>query len=1061
MGWFMSNKTRGLEWANACALLGLVIIGVVLFRVHLGGAGTFVGDSDRLNTFLNLRKFEVENIRYHRSLNWNEFMFMGFSTTGLHYMLLGSDPTAYIEALLPSHDLFRITGYVSCTLLVLAGWAAYFFIRDTCHHPFFALVGAALYVLSAFSLVRISQVDAAFAVLILIPLGLLVLRRTTVKNAAVPFVLLTITIASLLFFTFLQEAAYALALFGAYAAYRGLKLRSWRPPLIFAACLSIAVVISLPRILTVFRDVSLLDRTTTFQTTCWCEIFRWFNDGVFGRFPQEVLAIGNGFNLHEGLQLYTSTFAALAIIAGAMRLRGPLGVAAVVTFLAVLSLIFSPWVGSRGFAYLALGGIGLYVMVARFGRCVVRFKPFTIELNIARNSLWEHSPTSALHGADAPFDLFFLAFALAVILIEPVRYLVYLAFMRMDLTHSRVSGTALLPMCAFLSAVLRDMFGGSSERDQRRAELMVLGSSALLALAVLWLNEVLATSPLTARLIEVLKPGRWIPVLPVELAKIVWGIVFFVLLLIGIWIFRRSESLRHLLVFSLGFIMVFQAFKYADFQLSGHQTWTFPVAFLDNNFFNAPAEALLPPSTKAMEAFHQRLEVNQFRSVLVADPRIFPAFSAPHISQFWRLRLAEGYGAGVPVRLARLPWPEGVRTLRALSFSDTAHLPWALLAVLNVKYAIILDPALYFNLEPEAGPRNIRVLQNPLPVVPREFFARTVRPAPHFFAPSSQASVPLPPTGINTTITSANRLVLSWVNASHDSSYRIERKEGLDGSYAEIGVTGPNAVSNDNFGLKPGTEYYFRIRGCTDQGCSAYSPEVHVVTATEGVRAPEGLRANVVSSSDVLLSWSNSSPNIRYRVERKEGANGFYLEVGVTSWGARSYRISGLAPLATHYFRLRACTFGGCSPHSAQVSAATPSALSPSELRGVVPSNPVAESIAERFPAPVQFSAQGVIRASYNGGKIDIHVDSSDQPRFLVLNELYHPDWKAFAGKTELTIYPTNVVMRGLIVPPRTTEIRLRFVPFLDTPAAAVILGAGLALLWTGWRLFARLEERG
>jgi hypothetical protein len=255
-----------------------------------------------------------------------------------------------------------------------------------------------------------------------------------------------------------------------------------------------------------------------------------------------------------------------------------------------------------------------------------------------------------------------------------------------------------------------------------------------------------------------------------------------------------------------------------------------------------------------------------------------PAY-ASHIGPFWRLRLVDGYGPGVSGRLARLPWPNGTRTLRTLSFPSDVDLPWPLLSRLNVKYAVTVNEPLYYNVAPQAGvsrearAEDLLIRENPLPVVPRQFFAASVRPVPR------------------------------------------------------------------------------------------------------------------ISSSRPALS--------------------------TTAFQAGP----------------------------------------------VLPADPVAESVVEGYSAPARFTTAGAIHAVYRGGDIELRLDPADQPRFLVLNEMYHPRWRAYADDKELKIYPTNLVMRGLVVPPGATRVVMRFVPFLLSHGSLVLYLASLALgTWT-FRRFRRLER--
>jgi hypothetical protein len=209
---------------------------------------------------------------------------------------------------------------------------------------------------------------------------------------------------------------------------------------------------------------------------------------------------------------------------------------------------------------------------------------------------------------------------------------------------------------------------------------------------------------------------------------------------------------------------------------------------------------------------------------------------ASHLAELWELRLIQGY-PGIGRRFASLPW-KGAANTRSLYFPAGAQLPWELLALLNVKYAVTVNPALYYNLaggDPargaEAGPADLQVAENPLPVAPRQFFTRAVRPA------------------------------------------------------------------------------------------------------------------------------------------------------------------------------------------------------SESDVDQLLPRDPLAESLVEGVPSAASYASEGRIEARYASDRIDIKVDPSTSPRFLVLNEGYDARWRASANGQDLPILATNIVMRGLVVPPGVAELQLRFEP--------------------------------
>jgi hypothetical protein len=111
-----------------------------------------------------------------------------------------------------------------------------------------------------------------------------------------------------------------------------------------------------------------------------------------------------------------------------------------------------------------------------------------------------------------------------------------------------------------------------------------------------------------------------------------------------------------------------------------------------------------------------------------------------------------------------------------------------------------------------------------------------------------------------------------------------------------------------------------------------------------------------------------------------------------------------------------------------------------------------ATSVVEGLASASSFSTAGSIRARYRRGTVEINVTPGTTPRFLVLNELFHPRWRAFSAGDELTVYPTNAVMRGVIVPPGVDNLRFEFIPAYRTTTALPAAGLGLILLAFGLR---------
>ena len=108
-----------------------------------------------------------------------------------------------------------------------------------------------------------------------------------------------------------------------------------------------------------------------------------------------------------------------------------------------------------------------------------------------------------------------------------------------------------------------------------------------------------------------------------------------------------------------------------------------------------------------------------------------------------------------------------------------------------------------------------------------------------------------------------------------------------------------------------------------------------------------------------------------------------------------------------------------------------------------VPTNIERASFVGGISESASYTTEGIIRATYAGDAVEIAVSPVSKPRFLVVNEMFHPGWKAFGDGRELTVFPVNIVMRGLIVPANVTHIALTSQPFLESSRAVIILVVG------------------
>ncbi len=96
------------------------------------------------------------------------------------------------------------------------------------------------------------------------------------------------------------------------------------------------------------------------------------------------------------------------------------------------------------------------------------------------------------------------------------------------------------------------------------------------------------------------------------------------------------------------------------------------------------------------------------------------------------------------------------------------------------------------------------------------------------------AGVPAAPSSLTATTAPSpdnyRQINLSWSNVANETGYKIERKKGSSGTYAQIATTGANVVTYSDSTCGSGTTYYYRVRAYNGSGNSGYSAEANATT---------------------------------------------------------------------------------------------------------------------------------------------------------------------------------------------------------------------------------------
>jgi len=195
---------------------------------------------------------------------------------------------------------------------------------------------------------------------------------------------------------------------------------------------------------------------------------------------------------------------------------------------------------------------------------------------------------------------------------------------------------------------------------------------------------------------------------------------------------------------------------------------------------------------------------------------------------------------------------------------------------------------------------------------------------------NTSVSEPVGPSQLATDPLSSNHIDLSWSdNSSTESGFKIERKAESEATFTHVATVGADVESYGNTGLSEATTYYYRVTAFNSAGNSDYSNDVF---ATTYPAAPSVLLATAASTSQIDLSWTdNSSGESGFKIEKKTGSGGPYTQIATVSPNATTYSDTGVSPLTTYSYRIRAYNAAGDSVYSNEDDATTPAAVTASE----------------------------------------------------------------------------------------------------------------------------------
>ena len=203
-------------------------------------------------------------------------------------------------------------------------------------------------------------------------------------------------------------------------------------------------------------------------------------------------------------------------------------------------------------------------------------------------------------------------------------------------------------------------------------------------------------------------------------------------------------------------------------------------------------------------------------------------------------------------------------------------------------------------------------------------------------APSATATATTPvappatPTGVTATTISSTAIDVVWTSSSGATAYRIERSADGGTSWTQAGSSAASPFHDT--GLTAATTYTYRVIATNAGGDSIPSATASATTLVAPPAAPTGVTATAMSSTEIQVTWTESSGATGYRVERSTNGGANWITAGTAT--ATTFTDMGLAPDTTYDYRVFATNAGGDSSSSATATATTPSGA-PSAPTGV------------------------------------------------------------------------------------------------------------------------------
>jgi titin len=188
-------------------------------------------------------------------------------------------------------------------------------------------------------------------------------------------------------------------------------------------------------------------------------------------------------------------------------------------------------------------------------------------------------------------------------------------------------------------------------------------------------------------------------------------------------------------------------------------------------------------------------------------------------------------------------------------------------------------------------------------------------------ASATGVTTPVAPT-LTATPIADTQVSLAWTNVVGETNYVLQRSDDGGSTWSTIVSPTANVGSYVNTGLTADTTYSYRVIAHNATGDSAAS---NVITPRTLMPAPAGLTGSSSSTSQVNLTWTDSTGETGYRVDRSVDGRTWYVLATLPA-NTTSYTNTGLVAGYAYAYRVRAINAGGVSTPAAVTVTTLPAA---------------------------------------------------------------------------------------------------------------------------------------